>query len=167
MGVAGSGKTVVGEALAERLGWPLLEADDFHPQANVNKMASGQPLDDDDRWPWLDGIGAAIRRADGGVIATCSALRRVYRERLAAAADRRLVFVFLDGTRETLAQRIGGRKGHFMPPSLLDSQLATLEPPAADEPAIRVSVEPPVDTVVETTMRGLRERKALPATGSA
>lgn len=158
MGVAGSGKTVVGEAIAERLGWPILEADVFHPKANVDKMASGVPLNDDDRWPWLDAIGQAIGETGGGVIATCSALRRVYRERLAAAAARPLMFVFLDGSRETLASRIGGRKGHFMPPALLDSQLATLEPPDGDEPAVRISVEPPVEVVVDTTLKALRDK---------
>ncbi|MCP4386561.1 MAG: gluconokinase [Hyphomicrobiales bacterium] len=167
MGVAGSGKTVVGEALAAELGWPLFEADEFHPETNVNKMASGMPLNDEDRWPWLDAIGAAIRDSDGGVVATCSALRRVYRERLATAADRPLLFVFLDATRQTLGERIGGRKGHFMPSSLLDSQLATLEPPDADEPAIRISVEPTVDIVVETTLQALRTNGVLKAAGPA
>ncbi|WP_421725436.1 gluconokinase [Bauldia sp.] len=162
MGVSGSGKTVVGEALAEQFGWRLLEADDFHPQANVDKMASGIPLGDADRWPWLDAIGTAIRDTDGGVIATCSALRRVYRERLAEAAGRPITFLFLDGARETLASRIGGRTGHFMPASLLDSQFATLEPPDADEPAIRLSVEPPVATVVANARDALAARGLIP-----
>lgn len=163
MGVAGSGKTVVGEALAEKLGLTLLEGDAFHPEANVAKMSSGVPLDDDDRWPWLDAIGTAIGTTEGGVIVACSALKRVYRERLENAAGRPLLFLFLDGRKETLAGRIGGRKGHFMPPGLLDSQLATLEPPAPDEPAIRISIEPPVDTVVASAVSALQQAGALPA----
>jgi gluconokinase len=162
MGVSGSGKTVVGEALAEQLGLPLLEGDTFHPPANVKKMSSGVPLTDADRWPWLDAIGKAIRDAPGPVIVACSALKRVYRERLEAAAGRPVLFLFLDASKETLAARIGNRKGHFMPASLLDSQLATLEPPGPDEPIIRISVEPPVKEVVEASLAALASRGALP-----
>jgi carbohydrate kinase (thermoresistant glucokinase family) len=149
MGVAGSGKTVVGSALASRLGVPFRDADEFHPAANVAKMSSGVPLDDEDRWPWLDAIGAAIRDTPGGIVVACSALKRIYRDRIIGVAGRAVTFVYLDGDRATLAKRLGGRKGHFMPASLLDSQLATLEPPAADENAIVASIEPPVATIVE------------------
>ena len=156
MGVAGSGKTVVGEALAERLGLPLLEGDQFHPKANIEKMSSGMPLTDDDRWPWLDAIARAMRDAPGGVIVACSALRRTYRDRLRAGAGKPVVFIFLDGSRETIAARLGARKGHFMPPSLLASQFATLEPPAADEAGVvRVPIEPPVETVVGLALDGI------------
>ena len=156
MGVAGSGKTVVGEALAARLGLPLLEGDQFHPQANIEKMSSGTPLTDADRWPWLDAIARAMREAPGGVIVACSALRRAYRDRLRAGAGKPVVFVFLDGSRETIAARLGARKGHFMPPSLLASQLATLEPPPADEAGVvRVAIEPPVETVVGLALDGI------------
>jgi gluconokinase len=156
MGVSGSGKTTVGEALAAYLGVPLLEGDQFHPKANIDKMSSGTPLTDDDRWPWLDAIAGAMRDAPDGVIVTCSSLRRVYRERLRAAAGRPVIFVFLSGSRETLAARLAARKGHFMPASLLDSQLATLEPPAPDEPGIvEVSLEPPVEVVVKTAIDGV------------
>jgi gluconokinase len=156
MGVAGSGKTSVGERLAERLGLPFRDADEFHPPANVAKMSSGIPLGDDDRWPWLDAIGAAIHAAGtGGIVVACSALRRVYRERILKAAGRPVVFVFLDGSLETLRQRIGGRRGHFMPASLLDSQLATLERPEPDENAITVSTEPPMEAVVDAAIAGL------------
>ena len=150
MGVAGSGKTVVGSALAARLGFPFHDADGFHPAANVAKMSSGVPLDDDDRWPWLDAIAAAIREAPGGIVVACSALKRAYRQRILAGAGRTVTFVHLDGDRATLASRLGGRKGHFMPASLLDSQLATLEPPAPDEGAIVVSIAPPVAEIVAT-----------------
>jgi carbohydrate kinase (thermoresistant glucokinase family) len=149
MGVAGSGKSVVGAALAARLGVPFRDADEFHPAANVAKMSSGVPLDDNDRWPWLDAIGAAIRDTHGGVVVACSALKRAYRDRIIAVAERAVMFVYLDGDRATLAKRLGGRRGHFMPASLLDSQLATLEPPAADENAIVVSIEPPAATIVD------------------
>jgi gluconokinase len=156
MGVSGSGKTSIGEGLAAHLGMPLLEGDQFHPRANIEKMSSGTPLTDDDRWPWLDAIAAAMRNAPDGVIVTCSSLRRVYRDRLRAGAGRPVVFVFLDGSRETIAARLGSRKGHFMPPSLLASQFATLEPPTADEPGIvRVPIEPPVETVVALALAGI------------
>ncbi len=156
MGVAGSGKTSVGERLAARLGVRFRDADEFHPAANVAKMSAGIPLNDDDRWPWLDAIGAALHDAGAdGIVVACSALKRIYRERIAKAAGRPVSFVFLDGSLATLRQRIGGRRGHFMPASLLDSQLATLERPAADEPAVTVSVEPPLEQVVETAISRL------------
>ncbi len=155
MGVAGTGKTAVGERLARRLGVPFLEGDDFHPRHNVEKMSSGIPLDDDDRWPWLDAIGTAIRDSDKPPVVSCSALKRIYRERLAATAGRPLVFLFLDASRKTLAGRLAARRGHFMPPELLDRQLATLEKPAPDEAAIRISVEPPLDVVVDDAVATL------------
>ena len=155
MGVAGSGKTSVGERVAARLGVPFRDADGFHPPANIAKMSSGVPLDDADRWPWLDAIGAALRDAPSGIVVACSALKRVYRQRIRAVAGRPVTFVFLDGDRATLASRLGGRRGHFMPASLLDSQLATLEPPGPDEGAVRVSIEPRLDTVVAAVLSRL------------
>ncbi len=152
MGVSGSGKTTVGEALAARLGVPFRDADEFHPKSNVEKMSAGIPLTDDDRWPWLDAIGAAIRAtpADKGIVVSCSALKRAYRERIIEAAVRPVLFVHLDGSKAVLAERLKGRKGHFFPPSLLDSQLKTLEPLAPGEPAIRVSIDQSVDAIVAT-----------------
>ena len=161
MGVSGSGKSTVGAALAERLGVAFRDADEFHPEANVAKMSAGIPLTDDDRWPWLDAIGGALAEAgrEGrGIVVGCSALRRIYRDRLRAAAGRPLVFVHLVSGHATLAKRMLTRKGHFMPASLLDSQLATLEPPTPDEGAISVSNEQPVDKVVEAVLRHLPER---------
>jgi gluconokinase len=156
MGVTGAGKTAVGERLADRLGIPFIEGDAFHPRCNIEKMSSGVPLDDADRWPWLDALGATIREGPAKtLVVTCSALKRAYRERLAAAARRPLLFVFLDASRETLARRLAARRGHFMPPGLLDSQLATLERPVSDETAICVSVEPPLDAVVDNAVAAL------------
>jgi gluconokinase len=156
MGVAGSGKTSVGERLAAHLGYPFRDADEFHPAANIAKMSAGVPLTDADRWPWLDAIGAAIHDAGAaGIVIACSALKRVYRERITARAGRPVTFVFLDGSLATLRERIGHRRGHFMPPSLLDSQLATLERPSPDEDAIRVSIEPPLDEVVAAVTAAL------------
>ena len=162
MGVSGSGKSTLGERLGAALGVPFRDADEFHPAANIARMTSGVALEDADRWPWLDAIGAAIRATQGGVVIACSALRRVYRDRIRAAAGRPVTFVFLDGSRPVLAARLGGRKGHFMPPSLLDSQLATLEPPTADEHAIRVSIDLPVAAELDSVLARLRDALAGP-----
>lgn len=138
MGVAGSGKSFVGEALAKRLGWRFIEGDALHPPENVARMASGQPLTDELRQGWLDAIGASIARAAAegqGVVATCSALKRIYRDRLRGWCDG-ILFVHVAIDKETARRRVGTRKGHFMPASLVDSQFATLEPPAADEHAL-------------------------------
>ena len=127
MGVSGAGKTTIGQALAAALGWPFVEADDLHPPANVAKMARGEPLDDADRAPWLEAVAARMRALDDGVVA-CSALRERYRDVLRVRPDVR--FVLLDVPPALLQQRLAARRGHFMPPSLLPSQLATLERPA-------------------------------------
>ncbi len=161
MGVAGSGKTSVGKALAQSLGMPFRDADEFHPKANIAKMSAGVPLTDADRWPWLDAIGKALAESDGKLIVACSALRRVYRERLTRAAGRPVIFVWLEGSKETIGARMARRKHHFMPTSLLDSQFATLEPPGPDELVVRVSIEPPLDRVIAAALAGLpaaRER---------
>ena len=146
MGVSGCGKTTIGELLAERLHLPYEEGDALHPPANVAKMAAGHPLDDADRAPWLakvaDWVDARLDAGESGVI-TCSALKRSYRA-LIARRGAGVEFVYLHGSRELIASRLAGRHGHFMPPTLLDSQFATLEEPGADEPAIRVEIgEPP------------------------
>ncbi len=151
MGVAGAGKTTVGERLAERLGWEFIEGDRLHPPENVAKMQSGHPLTDADRVPWLAAIGQAIDawQAEGvcGVV-TCSALKRDYRRRI--IGDRAGVrLVYLEGSRELIAERLAARRGHFMPASLLDSQFAALEPPAPDENPITITIDQPVDRIVE------------------
>ncbi|WP_454197991.1 gluconokinase [Nocardia sp. Marseille-Q1738] len=138
MGVSGSGKTTVGTRLADALGVEYTEGDDFHPPANVAKMAAGTPLDDADRAPWLDALAAAMaQRSERGAVVTCSALKRAYRDRLRAAAPDAF-FLHLDVPRDELERRITNRRGHFLPLSLLDSQLATLEPLDADEKGITV-----------------------------
>lgn len=132
MGVSGTGKTSLGLVLADRLGIPYLDGDDLHPAANVAKMAAGVPLTDDDRGPWLDRV-ASMLSDKAPVIIGCSALRRAYRDRLRAGAGGAVHFLHLTGPRDVITARMTAREGHYMPPALLDSQLATLEPPSADE----------------------------------
>lgn len=154
MGVSGSGKSTVGRDLADALGVPFVDGDGLHPPANVAKMSAGVPLDDDDRAPWLDAIAA--RLAAGPVVIACSALKRAYRDRLRAAAPQ-LRLVFLHGDRATLLPRMA-RPGHFMPASLLDSQLATLEAPDPDEHAIELDVSAPPGDLVAAAARSLEDR---------
>jgi gluconokinase len=157
MGVSGVGKSTIAALLAERLGWTFEEGDSLHPTANVEKMAAGIPLTDDDRWPWLariaDWIDGRLDTGENGII-TCSALKRSYRNVL----NRRgtgVEFVYLALDRADLEERVEHREGHFMPPSLLDSQLATLEPPATTEPAIQVDAGSDARLVVDRILRDL------------
>ena len=156
MGVSGSGKSVIGAALARALGTDFVEGDDYHSAENVERMASGIPLTDDDRGQWLRSLAARLREAKDagtGLVMTCSALKRSYRNLLRAEAGE-LRFVFLRGPRALLAERIAGRRGHFMPPSLLESQLATLEEPAPDEHAWVCDIkESPEDLVAALVAR--------------
>lgn len=157
MGVAGSGKSSVAVELQRRLGWPLAEGDDFHPEANIEKMSSGIPLTDEDRWPWLDLIAdwtAEQDAASNSTIVTCSALRRVYRDRLRAAPGR-TIFVHLVGTEELLAERMNARAGHFMPPALLPSQLATLEDLEPDEDGIVLDIAADIVTLADQAIAQL------------
>jgi gluconokinase len=152
MGVAGSGKTTTGERLSRTLGWAFRDADSFHPAANVEKMKSGVPLTDADRWPWLDAIGAWMDDQKGqgmpGIV-SCSALKRVYRDRLLAGRAH-VGLVYLSGSKALISERMSRRKNHFMPPALLDSQFATLEPPDDDEKALIVDVGVTPDRVVQS-----------------
>lgn len=141
MGVSGSGKSAVGRPLAQRLGWPLLEGDDFHPAANVQKMRRAEPLTDADRGPWLDALVAAMNEHEDAVV-TCSALKGGYRDRLRGARGE-VQFVHLIAAPGMLAARLDGRKGHFFNPQLLDSQLAALEPPRRDEALVVNTDAPP------------------------
>lgn len=158
MGVASSGKTSLGERLAERLGWPFRDADSFHPPANVAKMSSGIPLTDEDRKPWLAAIAAWIddlRASGGNGIVTCSALKKAYREVIVGKRPD-VALVYLRGSRELIGQRMAARQHHFMPPALLDSQFATLEEPGADENPLVVQVEASKEAIVEQVVRELR-----------
>jgi gluconokinase len=155
MGVSGAGKSTVGALVAERLGVPFRDADAFHPPANIAKMSAGTPLTDEDRWPWLDAIGAhlAAHRIQGCVV-TCSALKRIYRDRLRAAAPG-VRFVFLHGAMELVAARQAARRDHFMPASLVASQFATLETPDADENAIALDVAASPDAIAAAALKEL------------
>lgn len=156
MGVCGSGKTTIAKAIASKLELPFLEGDDYHPPSNVEKMSNAIELNDADRWPWLDLLGMALKKKNNsvksGVIASCSALKRSYRERLTGSSDALILFVFLGGSRQTLLNRMLSRKDHYMPSSLLDSQLDTLEKPENDELALTVSIEKSIDEIVEEVL---------------
>jgi gluconokinase len=135
MGVSGSGKTTLGTALASRLGVAFIEGDSLHPAENIAKMSAGTPLSDADRWPWLENISAALA-AKQGAVGSCSALKRIYRDRLRSGIGPALRFVCLMVPRSELERRMAERRGHFMPPGLLDSQLAALEPPVGESDAL-------------------------------
>jgi len=159
MGVSGSGKSTLGSALARALDCGFLEGDQFHSDAAVARMASGIPLTDEDRWPWLDRLGQAIGAkvtAEGIVVAACSALRRVYRERLRKAIGAPVSFVLMDADRDELMRRMTGRTGHYMPPSLLESQLNTLERPDPDEGILALDSRQPVTSLCEQTLTWLQ-----------
>jgi gluconokinase len=160
MGVAGSGKTTLAGVLAQRLGWVSAEADDFHPQANVDRMASGIALTDEDRWPWLRTIRDWLTeqtRAGRGAVVTCSALKVAYRDVL-REAEGTIRFVFLTAPAPLLADRLARRTDHFMPASLLPSQLATLEPLTPDEGGVTVVVDVPPEQIADRVIEhfGLR-----------
>ncbi len=149
MGVAGSGKTTFGEALGARLGVRYSDADGFHPQANVDKMAAGHPLTDDDRWPWLDRIGEWLASySGGGAIVSCSALRRVYRDRIRQQVPE-AVFAHLAGPQQVVQQRMERRCDHFMPASLVQSQYDTLEPLEPDERGVALDLDQPLPAIVD------------------
>jgi gluconokinase len=165
MGVSGSGKSTVGELLAQRLGWEMIEGDRLHPPANVEKMARGIPLDDTDRAPWLDRIGEQLKawasEERSGVV-TCSALKRAYRDRiLAARPDVR--FVYLKGSEEAIRRRVSARQHEFMPASLLHSQFETLEEPLPGEPVITVSADDAPELEVREIIEALALSGARPA----
>ncbi|MFF2008741.1 gluconokinase [Streptomyces sp. NPDC058195] len=156
MGVAGTGKTTIGPLLAAGLGVPYAEGDDFHPAANIAKMSAGIPLDDADRWPWLDAIGRwAHSRAGLGGVVSSSALKRSYRDRLRAGAPGAL-FLHLTGDRALIEARMAGRTGHFMPTALLDSQFATLQPLREDEAGVAVDVSGTPEEITQRAVAALR-----------
>lgn len=157
MGVCGSGKTRVGQTLASRMGWTFLEGDDLHSAANREKMASGMPLTDADRWPWLDRIAGrmrAIEEAGGSAVVACSALRQVYRDRLRSSGAE-ICFLHLTGDAGVIRQRMERRSGHFMPPELLDSQMAILEPARPGEALYEVDISGTVDEITQAAIQSL------------
>lgn len=154
MGVSGSGKSTVGRMLAEALSLPFADADDFHPPANIAKMRAGTPLTDEDRWPWLDALGAWLAAQPAGGVVACSALKRAYRDRLRAALPG-LRLLFLHGDPALIAARQAARPGHFMPPALMASQFATLEPPAPEEGAVLLDVRDPPVALVARALESL------------
>ena len=158
MGVSASGKSTIGALIAGALGVPFVDGDALHPQANIEKMAGGHPLNDDDRWPWLAIVGDTLAesgKTGPGLVIACSALRRSYRQAILDRAPQAR-FVHLHGSREVLSARIEGRSGHFMPPSLLDSQFATLEPLAEDEPGFVVDIDKSVAEIVAEAVANIR-----------
>lgn len=157
MGVAGCGKSAVGAALAARLGAAYLDGDDLHPPANIDKMSRGEPLTDDDRWPWLTLVGKRLANPDDILIIGCSALKRRYRDHIRDEAGAPVIFAHLAGTKALIAARMGARSGHFMPTSLIDSQFAALEPPGSDENAITVDIDNTLETIVDTIAARLEE----------
>jgi gluconokinase len=160
MGVSGAGKSTVGTALAERLGLPYRDADAFHPQANIDKMAAGHPLDDRDRAPWLQAIGAWLASRDGaGAVASCSALKRRYRQTLLDAAPG-IRFLHLSGAAAVISDRMRHRPGHFMKAGMLESQIQTLEPLGDDEPGVAIDVRQPVAAIVDEFVRYLDGSRA-------
>jgi gluconokinase len=154
MGVSGCGKSSVGESLAKALGIPYRDGDDLHTPQAVQKMREGTPLTDDDRWPWLDRV-AAVLAAEAPVIVGCSALRRIYRDRIRANTLAPVQFIHLSGSREVIAARMAARTGHYMPTALLDSQFAALDPPGPDE-AITVTIDQPLDAIVTAILPQLK-----------
>lgn len=158
MGVSGSGKSTVAAQLAETLGATFLDADDYHPVENIEKMSRAEALTDDDRWPWLASFAEAMAAQEGVVVGACSALRQVYRQCINTAANETVLFVCLKGDRTIIWRRMKQREGHFMPENLLDSQLATLELPGSDELAISVDIKGSISQITAQVIQQLGEK---------
>jgi gluconokinase len=161
MGVSGSGKSTVGVALSQRLRVPFADADDFHPPANIAKMTAGEPLDDQDRYPWLESVGEWLAAHLDGCVMSCSALKRTYRDQLRRHAPD-LQVLLLEGSHEVIARRQASRPGHFMPASLLASQFATLEPLGPDEDGLVIDIDRSLDAIVQRYMDAMSRRAEEP-----
>lgn len=165
MGVSSSGKSTVGQSIARRLHVPFLDGDGYHPEANVEKMRAGIPLTDDDRWPWLERLAGALHEAadkKGAAMGACSALRRAYRQYLTDKAGEPILFVYLEGSREVIAERMARRQHEYMPTSLLDSQFATLEvPDPTTENVLVVPVTDSVEKITQTVVKALDHLKTF------
>jgi gluconokinase len=157
MGVSGSGKTTVGSALAQRLQVPFVDADTLHTPSNIAKMRAGEPLTDDDRYPWLEKVGQWLTGHRGGGVVSCSALKRKYRDQLRTHCAS-IQFLYLSGSPELISSRISERPGHFMPAALLQSQLDALEPLGADEPGVTVDISQGVEDIVDDFLAGVATR---------
>ncbi|MCF1452410.1 gluconokinase [Agrobacterium vitis] len=157
MGVSGCGKSSVGAALAASLGAVYIDGDDLHPPQNIARMQAGIPLGDEDRWPWLEAVGTRLAGERGTTIIGCSALKRAYRDRIREKAGGSVRFIHLAGSHAVIARRVSERPGHFMPASLLDSQFAALEPPLADEQAVTVDIDQPLDSLVAAIVSAIGE----------
>ncbi|MCA1441460.1 gluconokinase [Ensifer sp. IC4062] len=155
MGVSGSGKSSVGERIAKAYGYPFIEGDALHPPENIKKMSEGIPLTDDDRWPWLTAIGRTLSDSTGPAVVACSALKLSYRQKLRDSAPAVLAFVHLHGSEAVLAERMQHRTGHFMPASLLKTQLATLEDPTGEANTVAIDIDQPLDAIVDEALAAL------------
>ena len=158
MGVSGAGKTLIGKQLADALNLSFYDGDDFHPVENVRKMESGQPLNDEDRWPWLDELARNMdewQQDDGGAVLACSALKQSYRNHLRSSSNSTLIFIYLKGSKELIAQRLKKREGHYMPADLLDSQFEALEEPRARD-VITVSVDQSPEKIIREIRKSLK-----------
>lgn len=164
MGVSGCGKSSVGAALSRATGLSYVDGDDLHPPRNIAKMRAGVPLEDEDRWPWLDRV-AEVLAAQAPVIVGCSALRRRYRDRIRTGAGGPVHFVHLAGSQAMIAARLGRRAGHYMPVSLLASQFATLEPPGPDETALTVTIDRSLAEITALILRDIAQDLQFPPKG--
>lgn len=157
MGVSGAGKSTIGTLVADAMNFTFLDADSLHPLANIRKMAAGTPLNDEDRWPWLELVGHELATAKvKGMVVACSALKRRYRDAIREQAPD-TIFLHLDGSLEVLSSRLEGRSGHFMPPKLLESQLAALEPMAVEESAVVIDISASMTEILDRAVAGIRE----------
>lgn len=158
MGVSGCGKTSVGKGLAQSTGIRFIDGDALHPKANIDKMSAGTPLTDKDRWPWLELIGREFAKTPAPLIIGCSALKRAYRDLIRHHAGAMISFIHLSGSRELIARRMQARTGHFMPPALLDSQFAALEPLASDENSVSIDIDQSLPAIIAQAARHLEEK---------